>query len=65
MKVTTLIPEVTACRLWEGCSLQVSFQYGGLTEAMILEKIQAYERCDDLTPGERELLAALNLQLAD
>lgn len=53
------------CRLWENSTEQLLFQGSGLTVSAVAQRAAILGRCDDLTPGEEEYLAALRKTLVE
>ena len=52
-----------SCKLWKGSTLQLADKYQNLDWAMVTKRRDALRRCDDRTPEENELLAALEWEL--
>lgn len=65
MKVLSklLVPNCMMQRLWKGSTLQLAHRDGWLTVKMMEDKIASLSRCDDTTPDEKTLLAALKQDL--
>lgn len=63
--ITQLEPAVTSNPVWRGSMLSLAHEHGLLTYSMISARVQLYQLAPDLTPDERELLAALQQTLAD
>lgn len=60
------VSKLKRCLLWEGSSLEVTFRFqGGLPLEDVKQKHDALARCDDRTPAENELLAALKATIED